>query len=251
MTVCFFVYHRLRPGSAERFHDVPPSLFEDHCDRLERMGAQPDGNTSDGNAPWLRLPDGRGVALTFDDATEDHEDAARRLERRGWRGLFFVPAGRLGQPGRLSAAAVAAIAGRGHVIGSHGLTHSRFDHLPPDHLAEELAESRAILSGLAGKPVVWLAPPGGIAPPGLTALARARGYRFLRGVQWGVAEETAVGILEDGLLPAFLLSSRSRPDGVQRALDGRTLPLLGRIKDGVKRVLGERAWDRLRETVRR
>ena len=33
------------------------------------------------------------MALTFDDATEDHFDVALELDRRGMKGVFFTPAG--------------------------------------------------------------------------------------------------------------------------------------------------------------
>src|SRR5690606_7942126 len=108
MSVAILVYHRIVAGPAGGVHDVPEERFGRHLAALVALGARPE------DGPLLRLPDGRGVILTFDDATSDHLAAAARLEERGWRGLFFVPAGRIGEPGRLTAAELSGLAARGH-----------------------------------------------------------------------------------------------------------------------------------------
>lgn len=259
MTIAVLVYHRILEGRADvgrargaaagpagagpaagRFHDVPAAAFEAQLDLLAARGARPGAEPG-----LLRLADGRGVWLNFDDATADHAGAAARLERRGWRGVFLVPAGRLGEPGRLGPAQVAALAARGHVIGSHGLTHERFDRLGPAALDQELVRSRDLLAALGGREVAWLAPPGGLCPHGLQERAAAHGYQRVRGMQWGLAAEPPAGVL-----PALPVTCRTTPVALSRQLDGQGLARLGRLKALAKVALGEDRWDALRERWR-
>ncbi len=252
MSVAFLVYHRLTDVAADRrFHDVSPALWLQHLETLERLGA-----TATPDHPVLRLADGRGVVLSFDDATADHLAAARELDRRGWRGVFFIPAGLLDRPGRLGATDVAALASSGHILGCHGWSHRRFDRLSADELTRELQNARARLAELnGGRRVHWLAPPGGLTPPAASAaFARmtAGGCRHIRGVEWGVAPddwETA----DVGILPALVMSGRVGPVVLRLLLHGRAGGPLRRLA-GVKRTLkgltGERIWDAVREAIK-
>ena len=241
MTHAILVYHRIVEGTAERFHDVTVAAFEQQLDRLLALGARRE--TPEGP---LRLGDGRGLFITFDDATDDHAQAGRLLERRGLNGVFLVPAGRLGEPGRLTAAQVGKLAAAGHIIGAHGLSHERFDRLAPTDLDHELSQPRAILSGLTGREIDWLAPPGGLCPPGLAGRAAGHGYRFVRTMRWGLAGEDL-----SGLLPALPVTSRTTPEGLSRLLAGKGMIRLARAKEMVKSVMGETLWDALRERWRR
>ncbi|WP_448188445.1 polysaccharide deacetylase family protein [Azospirillum sp. sgz301742] len=241
MSLGILVYHRIVPERVAAFHDVTETRLAAHFDALASLGVTARGAT-------LRTPGGRDVLVSFDDATDGHWRAADLLEERGWRGVFLVPAGRLGEPGRLSAAAVADLARRGHVIGAHGLTHDRFDRMDAAALDHELAEPRRILSGLTGAPVVWLAPPGGLCPPGLTEAARAHGYTMVRGMRWGYADSESGESV--GLLPALPVVGRATPAAVRRMAEGRAPIWLGRLKDAVKALVGEERWDALREGLR-
>lgn len=241
MTHAILVYHRIVEGTAERFHDVTVAAFEQQLDRLLALGARRE--TPEGP---LRLGDGRGLFITFDDATDDHAQAGRLLERRGLNGVFLVPAGRLGEPGRLTAAQVGKLAAAGHIIGAHGLTHERFDRMGAEQLDHELSQPRSILSGLAGREIDWLAPPGGLCPPGLAGCAAGHGYRFVRTMRWGLAGEDL-----SGLLPALPVTSRTTPEGLSRLLAGKGMIRLARVKEMVKSVMGETLWDALRERWRR
>ncbi|MFV3131437.1 polysaccharide deacetylase family protein [Niveispirillum sp. KHB5.9] len=241
MTHAILVYHRIVEGAAERFHDVAVATFERQLDQLLALGARMEA----AGGP-LRLGDGRGLFITFDDATADHALAGALLERRGLRGVFLVPAGRLGEPGRLTAAQVTELAAAGHIIGAHGLTHGRFDRMEPAELDHELSRSRSILAGLAGREIDWLAPPGGLCPPGLADRAAAHGYRIVRTMRWGLADDDL-----SGLLPGLPVTSRTTPEAFSRLLAGKGMIRLARIKELVKSVMGEALWDALRERWRR
>ena len=76
----------------------------------------------------LVLPGARRprVALTFDDGGASALDIAGMLERRGWRGHFFVTTSRIGEPGFVGPDAVRELAERGHDVGSHSHTHPTY-----------------------------------------------------------------------------------------------------------------------------
>lgn len=239
MTVALLVYHRITARPGARFHDVARDRFAAQLDLLAVRGARAAGGG------LLRLGNGRAVMLTFDDATADHGEVGDMLATRGWPALFLVPAGRLGEPGRLSAAGVRRLAAQGHVIGAHGFSHARFDRLDARALGRELARPRDYLQDLTGNRIDWLAPPGGLCPPGIDTLAATHGYSHLRGLRWGYAPEP-LGLM----LPALTVTSRMSDAGFARLVDGRAPLWLGRLKDGAKRLVGEALWDRLRERAR-
>jgi peptidoglycan/xylan/chitin deacetylase (PgdA/CDA1 family) len=66
---------------------------------------------------------GRGLLLTFDDGGRSALYAADELERRGWKGHFFVVTGRVGERTFLSAAGIRQLHAAGHLVGSHSHTH--------------------------------------------------------------------------------------------------------------------------------
>ncbi|HEU0298556.1 MAG TPA: polysaccharide deacetylase family protein [Longimicrobium sp.] len=68
---------------------------------------------------------GRRVILTFDDGRKEQLRAAEMLERRGFRGIFFViPARtRAGDPRFLDAADLERLARAGHRVAAHGYAH--------------------------------------------------------------------------------------------------------------------------------
>src|SRR6185437_4332924 len=96
------------PGPVAARYKLEPDRFEAHLDAIAATGVTVGG-----------LGDGSGVALTFDDGGASALDAAELLERREWRGHFFITTGRIGTPGFLTAAGVSELAERGHTVGSH------------------------------------------------------------------------------------------------------------------------------------
>ncbi len=107
------------------------------------------------------------VTVTFDDGNlSDLEIGLPRLLERGLRGRFFVPAGLLGEPGRLDAADVRELVGAGMVVGSHGWAHRDWralDWEPPGakEVEEEMVDARRHLARLTGSDVSEVAVPFG------------------------------------------------------------------------------------------
>src|SRR3954451_13662182 len=83
------------PGATAAAYKLEPAAFELHLDAIAARGLTP-GLVR----PSAPLP---SVALTFDDGGASAMDIARMIERRYWRGHFFVTTARLGTPGCVTA----------------------------------------------------------------------------------------------------------------------------------------------------
>jgi peptidoglycan/xylan/chitin deacetylase (PgdA/CDA1 family) len=101
--------------------------------------------------------------ITFDDGgVSAHRRIADALERHGWRGHFFVTAGRLGTPTFLSASEARELRDRGHIIGSHSYSHpARMGGLTRDRLVDEWRQSIDVLANALGEAVTTASVPGG------------------------------------------------------------------------------------------
>ncbi|MET1044821.1 MAG: polysaccharide deacetylase family protein [Microbacteriaceae bacterium] len=64
------------------------------------------------------------VSLTFDDSTAGQASAANILNGRDMDGTFYTVSGYVGAPGYLTRAQLTAMAGAGHEIGGHTVTHA-------------------------------------------------------------------------------------------------------------------------------
>jgi peptidoglycan/xylan/chitin deacetylase (PgdA/CDA1 family) len=107
------------------------------------------------------------VIITFDDGNaSDLEIALPRLQERGLRGRFYVPAGLLGEPGRLDDSGVRELHRAGMFIGSHGWAHRDWralDWSPAGavEVEEEMVRARRHLSRLTNSDVSEVAVPFG------------------------------------------------------------------------------------------
>ncbi|MCP2338082.1 polysaccharide deacetylase family protein [Actinomadura rupiterrae] len=102
------------------------------------------------------------VRLTFDDGNaSDLEIALPRLLARGLTAEFYVLAGRLGEPGRLTADGVRELAKSGMSIGSHGWAHRDWRRLTSAQVGEELVHAHRVLEDITGEPVTRVAVPFG------------------------------------------------------------------------------------------
>ena len=90
------------------------------------------------------FPDGKSamLALTFDDGTLDHlEIAAPELEKRGWRGTFYInPQSNDRARSRwLNWDGIRELHRRGHEIGNHSMSHTNPQRLAQEKQFEALA----------------------------------------------------------------------------------------------------------------
>jgi peptidoglycan/xylan/chitin deacetylase (PgdA/CDA1 family) len=148
------------PGRDAALYKITPEAFDNHLDALSKAAVAP--------------------AITFDDGGTSALTAADALERRGWRGSFFVTVDRIGAPGFLDRAAIRELCGRGHAIGSHSCSHPlRMGHLSEKRLLAEWSMSRAALSDVLGQDIRSASVPGGDFSPAVSAAASLAGFRLL------------------------------------------------------------------------
>lgn len=177
------MYHDLSGAPASGFEGAGAALyklqrgqFDMHLQVLAaRFPMGPD--VLDGRRqPPTRAP----FALTFDDGGTSAIDIADRLERRGWRGHFFIITTFIGTRRFLKSSDIRALRAAGHIIGSHSATHPPVMSALPDRaLASEWCDSRARLEDLLGESVVTASVPGGYCSRRVVRAAECAGMQLL------------------------------------------------------------------------
>jgi peptidoglycan/xylan/chitin deacetylase (PgdA/CDA1 family) len=121
------------------------------------------------------------LMLTFDDGgASAYHVIADLLERRGWRGHFFIPTDYIGRPEFLSVSQIRDLHHRGHVVGSHSASHpQRISHLPESQIVAEWTRSADTLSEIVGQPVDIASVPAGFYSPAVAHAATQAGVRIL------------------------------------------------------------------------
>jgi peptidoglycan/xylan/chitin deacetylase (PgdA/CDA1 family) len=166
--------------------------------------------------------DGGPFAITVDDGGLSYYTiVAERLESLGWRGHCFVTTGAIGCSGFLDAPQIRELRARGHVIGSHTVSHPRrFRGCPWTRMVYEWRESRKRLADIMGEDVTIASVPGGSFSPRVAHAAREAGLRLL------FTSEPQTRVVEVGgctVLGRFTVRAGCRPDFTRR---------LGRLEAG-------------------
>lgn len=182
------------PGADADLYKLAVADFEAH---LGALGA------AVGHAPSLAgepQGDAHAWAFTFDDGGCSAATlVAPRLSALGWRGHFFVTAGRVGTPGFVSHGQLRELTAAGHRVGSHSDSHPlRMAALSRDRLLEEWRSSVRRLSDWIGAPVETASVPGGWYAPAVAEAASECGIRHLLTSEptsrpWTVAQATVYG----------------------------------------------------------
>jgi peptidoglycan/xylan/chitin deacetylase (PgdA/CDA1 family) len=168
--------------------------------------------------------DGGPFAITVDDGgLSYYSTVADRLEALGWRGHCFVTTGAIGCSGFLDARQIRELRARGHVIGSHSVSHPRrFSGCPRVQMIYEWRESRKRLADIMGEDVTIASVPGGSFSPRVADAAREAGLHVL------FTSEPQTRVVEVGgctVLGRFTVRAGCRPDFTRR---------LGRLEPGLR-----------------
>jgi len=163
------------PGAAAAIYKLPYALFERHLEAIAAAGPAPRIVSA------IDWPAQTPLFLTFDDGgISAAEVIAPLLERRGWRGHFFMATDYIGRPGFLSRGQLRDLASQGHLIGSHSVSHpTRMSHLTRSELLLEWTSSRRCLEDILGTPVETASVPGGYYSDAVGETAAEAGYRVL------------------------------------------------------------------------
>ena len=151
----------------------------------------------------LRLPEHRGVALTFDDGPHPEGTPAvlDALARRGARATFFL----VGEQVERHRSLAAEIIAEGHGVAVHGYHHRNQMRLTPREFAADLQRGVEVIGEVYGRrPEIYRPPYGIFTLPGLSATRRFA-LRPLLWSRWGrdwsarTTVEQIVGLVSRGL----------------------------------------------------
>jgi peptidoglycan/xylan/chitin deacetylase (PgdA/CDA1 family) len=151
----------------------------------------------DFDAQIARIPAGRPFRLTVDDGGVSYYTLmADRLEALGWRGHCFVSTGMIGRQGFLSPAQIRELDARGHIIGSHSVTHpARFSACSIEQMRDEWSRSRHHLEDILGHEVVVASVPGGYYSTRVAETAAESGLKILFNSEPTTAVSDANGLI--------------------------------------------------------
>lgn len=184
--VPILMYHRVggvpahAAGPFIRGLTVAPRVFAVEMEWLARNGFHVISQVQLLEAlEWgAKLPP-KPVMITFDDGYRDVlYNAAPILRRLHMPATAYVITARVGgpDPSFLDWGELRTLERDGFTIGSHTEHHLDLTALAPAQAWRELAGSRAILERRLGRPVLWLAYPGGREDAQVVALTRRAGY---------------------------------------------------------------------------
>lgn len=190
-SVPVLMYHRIAEHSPIGLarYSVSSAMFEEQLQLLRRRGYYP---VSSQKLQWFirnhhPIP-GRPVLITFDDGYRDFAQTAWPiLEANGFSAEVFVCTSAVGGSADWDAEygtpaplmdwqEIAALSRAGVSFGSHLTRHVAADTLSTRNMAQELAQSRAMLSVRLGMEVTSVAAPSGQLDERFTWLAEACGY---------------------------------------------------------------------------
>lgn len=228
------MYHDVDEGNPD-IYNVEPARFSEHLDAIERaVGRAPAAVEDVSDGDWM---------ITFDDGGASAQHAGEELARRGWRGHFFIATDLIGQLGYLDWDGVRAVAGMGHVIGSHSCSHpDRMAACSWEQLLDEWSRSAAVLAEALGRPVRTASVPGGLYSRSVGRAAAAAGFTTL----FTSLPSQRLGSIEGCLLIGRYAIRRDTPaDEAAAAAAGRAVPWARQraawgLRGAAKRIAGER-----------
>lgn len=149
------------------------------------LAARPARGAEDGGLPpWpqpaagVSASGGPELVLTFDDGPDQDTTPAvlEILRARRIRAVFFQVGWHF-RRGNIAAAisTTRRMVTEGHIIANHTITHAHLCLSPPERIAAEIVEARALLEEAAAMPVPWFRTPYGARCPRLEAELAALG----------------------------------------------------------------------------
>lgn len=133
-------------------------------------------------ALWMRgdSKSSKPVVLTFDDGHKSHlEYAAPALMECGFKGIFFISAGLVGQGDLMNWNEIKWLSEQGFEMGSHGYYHRPLTSLNTSDLRQEVIGSKKMIEDKIGKEVKSFSVPRGFNSPAIRRLAQEAGYQFV------------------------------------------------------------------------
>lgn len=202
-------------------------------------------------------PQGRYVALTFDDGPSEHTPKVHQLLRAaGARATFFIVGGNLVSPTFAAFAREGAEIG---ALGNHTWMHTALAGLPEDSVVDEVVRTKRAIMKATHAPVLVFRPPFASRDASVERVVHANGMvmvlwntdsRDWSGAAWRQVGKNVVRGLEPGSIilmhdtrPASLEALRKviLPELRKRRLEAVTLPELIALNPPSERQLREDA----------
>lgn len=176
------------PGAAAARYKLTPVQFEAHLDAI--AAAQ---------VTVGLVQDHPEAVLTFDDGGASALISADALERRGWRGHYFITTGRIGSRGFLEMDEVRELVRRGHSVGSHSHSHPTYmGALTRPEIEREWRQSRLTLGEIIGVAPSTAAVPGGFVSRDVIVEAARAGYTLVMTSEPSATQRSSGGLLVQG-----------------------------------------------------
>jgi peptidoglycan/xylan/chitin deacetylase (PgdA/CDA1 family) len=212
------------PGADADTYKLDVGTFTAHVAAIDRATRNKPGSAlqliEKESAQPLRL-------LTFDDGgVSAYTHIADLLEKHSWPGHFLVTTNRIGSPKFLSREQIRSLRGRGHIIGSHSVSHPvRMSDRSWETLVDEWRKSRQVLSDILGEEVTVASVPGGYFSKAVAKAASVAGIRLLF-----TSEPSTKCYFVDKCLVVgrYCLRSRTPPGTAARLARGDWFPRLSR-----------------------
>lgn len=208
-------------GPTAAHYKISEAAFDGHLAILDEvLKAPPVLLTEATDITCKEIP----VALTVDDGgISYHSIISERLEKRGWHGHCFVTTGYIGKRGFLDKHHLRDLHARGHIIGSHSVTHrERMSQCDPQAVYREWTESRKTLEDILGSAVTCASVPGGYYSRRVAQIASKAGLKHL----FTSEPDTAVQTIDSCLvLGRFAVRNGWSPEYVKRLASGDSASL--------------------------
>jgi peptidoglycan/xylan/chitin deacetylase (PgdA/CDA1 family) len=197
----------------------------------------------------LHGPPQPSVCITFDDGCEtDLIAAAPILRESGFHATFYVTAGFLGTPGYLSEQQLGDLDSQGFEIGCHSMTHAYLSDIAEPELKREIVDAKNKIEQILGHAIEHFSCPGGRYDRRALDMARRAGFKTVANSDFHANPSGTnpyklgrIAIMRDLTIAEF--STICRGAGLwKKRLQYRT-------RRGIQRVLGNRAYDRLRAAL--
>ena len=186
------------------------------------------------------------ACITFDDGCEtDFLRAAPALKELGFGATFYVVSGFIGKTGYLSIAQLLQLQSQGFEIACHSMSHPYLTDLDQAGLQREIADAKTMLEQMLGAPVQHFSCPGGRYDERVVQVAKRAGYQTVA---------TSIPRANTAATDPFALARVAIIRGMkgsefQRICRGKSLwqaALTMGARDRVKKLLGNRLYDRMR-----
>lgn len=158
-------YHRIEAGRKDDY-TVSPETFAAHMQVLVDSGYTSilPAQLYDYLVYNKTLPE-KPVLITFDDSRVEHfVIAAPEMEKRGFRGVFFIMTITYNKKNYMTTEQIASLSKAGHEVGLHSWDHTMVTkYLTDEDWKKNVTNPKEKLEGIVGKPVNYWAYPYGIS----------------------------------------------------------------------------------------